>query len=436
MNVLMVPLDNRSVTYSFPKLVASIAGVNTILPGRSCWDLLTAPANSDALFRWIDSTFDINKFDAIFACADTMIYGGLINSRRTNERFESLKAGLARMSKWKKRTTGAHISVQSSIMRISDNHDATEEKEYWSQYGREIFAWSIDLHKFFNEASTSSSSVPGSTSAAVLNQSMHENGSLIPENIRKDYLSSRFRNYQINCALLNYLSNGNFDRLVLSLDDSGEYGLNVLEQEKLLLKIKRLNLNEQAVSYAGADEVLCTMFAHWLATNRAKHSESPTAIIKYSLPATQFVISRYEGQSIGNSLRSQASACGIRWIELDAANHSNVDFTIVVHGSESVQGDHILLPGHQDLRTLDTKEAVAATLMHIENSPVPVVLCDVAFANGADPLLIDELFKHSGLIKKLWGYAGWNTSGNSFGSALAMGIAGGLLKIKNAPTLH
>jgi hypothetical protein len=145
--------------------------------------------------------------------------------------------------------------------------------------------------------------------------------------------------------------------------------------------------------------------------------------VHYALPAGEFCQSRYEGQSIGNSVRAQIKACGLRSVDAEAEKQGLANLRVIVHGGENGQGDHILLPGHQDLRIIDTKEAVASTLDLLKNSPVPCILCDVAYANGADPLLVQALLDQPNLLEKLYAFGGWNTSGNTFGSTLAMGIA-------------
>jgi hypothetical protein len=50
-------------------------------------------------------------------------------------------------------------------------------------------------------------------------------------------------------------------------------------------------------------------------------------------------------------------------------------------------------------------------------------LCDTAYSNGADPLLLESLLARPELLQKLYAYAGWNTTGNTIGSAIALGVA-------------
>jgi hypothetical protein len=51
-----------------------------------------------------------------------------------------------------------------------------------------------------------------------------------------------------------------------------------------------------------------------------------------------------------------------------------------------------------------------------------VIVCDVAYPNGADPLLIELLLQEVD-ITRLAAYGAWNTAGNTIGAALAQGCA-------------
>ena len=50
-----------------------------------------------------------------------------------------------------------------------------------------------------------------------------------------------------------------------------------------------------------------------------------------------------------------------------------------------------------------------------------VAFADIAYANGGDPELF-SLLKQAGLLWKLGGYAGWNTSSNTLGTAIPMAM--------------
>lgn len=408
MKAVLIPIDNRPVTYSFPQILARLAGVQALCPPRGLMGSLQAHTNVDAVGDWLAETIQRQQPDALLVCMDTIIYGGLIPSRRVEIDAKQLLDKTKVVSRWKKWQPRMSILAQSSVMRISDNYDNTEEKVYWSRYGREIYAWSEAMHRM-------SSTAGGGTepTSKLRPGELSQLESRIPSDIRKDYLDTRWRNFQVNRKMLDFAESGEIDFLIFSQDDSGEFGLNVLEKERLLGEAQRRNL-KNVISYAGADEVLMTMLARWLT---AGVSQRPRAQVVFSPSEGANIASRYEGQTIGQSVQSQVRAAGFD------DGSQNADMLVIVHTSGDRQGDHIWLPGHSDLRFVNSANAVTSTLELLEQATLPVVLCDVAYANGADPLLVDQLLTRPELLGKICGYAGWNTTGNSLGCALAMGAA-------------
>jgi hypothetical protein len=363
---------------------------------------LTNPADAATLIGWIDNALSAQSVSGILLCLDSLLYGGLVNSRRCDTSLKQVLERCHSLVRWRKKTGPATpIYGQSSIMRISDNYDATEEKPYWARYGKDIFTWSTYLHRL-QRGEKLPSGVLASTEAKI------------PAEVRKDYLAGRGRNFQVNRQLIEHVKSGDLDFLAFSLDDSGASGLNVLEKDRLALEAEALIAQSKIQTYAGADEVLLALFARWLI---AKSLRKPRARVIYSPAPTADCNSRYEGQSVKQTVSAQLQACSIDSVEADQ------DFIVLVHGRAGQQGDHILLPGEADARSLDTSVEVAQTISTLKTSESPVVLCDVAYANGADPLLVPALLKSPELSAKLWAYAGWNTTGNTVGSALATGVA-------------
>jgi hypothetical protein len=131
-------------------------------------------------------------------------------------------------------------------------------------------------------------------------------------------------------------------------------------------------------------------------------------------------MSLYEGQSIKDSVNAQIVAAGMQKV---TTADQEPELRVIVHSGGERQGDHILLPGHPDLRQLNTQEAANNCIKLIEESTIPCILCDVAYANGADPILTEMLLERPDLFSKIWGYAGWNTTGNAVGTALGMAMA-------------
>jgi hypothetical protein len=416
--IVIIPIDNRPVTYVYPQLVARIAGIEALVPPRELMGSLSNNTRTDELVDWIVKTLKEKQPQAMLLCADSIIYGGLIPSRRMEATAPALIERTKIFSQFKKLNKKLqNVLVQSSIMRISDNYDNTEEKEYWSKFGREIYAWSEALHQM-QAVGTKHGAERDEEETARLQRLE----AAIDADVREDYLSTRRRNFQINKKLLDFVASGDIDFLIFSQDDSGQYGLNVLEKERLITDTQLRKLRN-VVAYPGADEVMCTMLARWMASAFG----TPNVGIVYSPESGAGIASRYEGQSIGESVKQQLSAVGIspEWRGVSP------DMQLIVHTSGERQGDHIMLQGQPDIRHLDTFEAVDNTLRLIAESSSPVILCDVAYSNGADPSLIEKLLEQPELLRKVWGYAGWNTTGNTLGSAIATAVARWVAETQN-----
>ena len=411
MTALLIPLDDRPVTYVYPSLVANTAGIDVVIPPRSLMGSLFHAAQIDSLFGWINNAIDKMQPEVIMVGLDSLLYGGLITSRRCEDDLKTVSKRLGNIKKWKSRNKNLKIYAQTSIMRISDNYDNTEEKQYWARYGREIFAWSTVMYRMAKGSSVDQGILDSYETR-------------IPEEIRNDYLDTRFRNFQINNEILNLVEEGVIDQLVMSIDDSGALGLNVLEKEKLVKRGQSARLNGKVECYPGADEVLSALVSRWIADKLKESGSQIRAKVAFCPESSKDSASRYEGQTIGETINAQIKASKIQKVDEFASgqNANNIDLTVIVHGGD-IQGDHILLPGSPDLRQLETSQQVRETIAQLEKATTPCVLCDVAYANGADPILVEELLARKDLIAKLIGYAGWNTTGNSVGSALSLGVA-------------
>ena len=92
--------------------------IELFLPNRELLGDLTKQANVEALFDWLKSLEDI---DCIILSLDTLIYGGLIPSRRSKDTFEIINERLNTLKQILE-TKMAKVYAFSSIMRISNNN--------------------------------------------------------------------------------------------------------------------------------------------------------------------------------------------------------------------------------------------------------------------------------------------------------------------------
>ena len=97
MKICLIPIDDRPVCYNLVKDIVSIDDdIELFLPDRNFLGNLTKTANILKLFEWLQ---EIPKCDVIILSLDTLAYGGLIPSRRSNETVENIKSRMCEMKK-------------------------------------------------------------------------------------------------------------------------------------------------------------------------------------------------------------------------------------------------------------------------------------------------------------------------------------------------
>mgnify|MGYP004653587263 CR=1 FL=1 len=361
MKISLLPIDNRPVCYNLVKDITSIDNsIELFLPNRELLGDLTKQANVEALFDWLKSLEDV---DCIILSLDTLIYGGLIPSRRSKDTFEIINERLNTLKQILE-TKMAKVYAFSSIMRISNNNYNEEEKEYWSEYGKKIFEYSFEFHKTGIEPNSD-----------------------IPKNILEDYVKTRTRNFEVNKRLLQFEKDGLFEFLIFSKDDCAQYGFNVKEANEL----KNMGANIKT----GADEIPLTLLARAL-------KKEIKIFVEYIEPENIDLISNYEDVSIKESVEGQLELAGFNQV-LDS---DKADIILIVNNFKIKQGEHVM--------SWDTEPFNKAFNMPNKS----FAIADVRFANGADNNFVEMLLQNIDL-KNFYGYAGWNTSANTLGSLLA-----------------
>ena len=180
-NIAIIPIDNRPVCYDLIYDTLSIdKNINVLLPPIELLGDLKNIAKVDKIFAWLNN---IKKIDAVIVSLDTIAYGGLVSSRRVNDDFLIIKSRIDKFIQIVKRHN-AKIYAFSSIMRISNNNINEEEKIYWDKYGKLIFKYSQTIHKLTID------------NKPILRKKLFYLKKQIPNDILKDYLKTRIRNFK------------------------------------------------------------------------------------------------------------------------------------------------------------------------------------------------------------------------------------------------
>lgn len=372
--IAFIPIDNRPVCYTLAQQIAAVdSGLLLFLPPREMLGDLTKTADIKGIVEWLKS---LEAVDKIVVSLDTIAYGGLIPSRRSTETEEEIKQ---RMEEFKSVlvSKSAGIYAFSSIMRISNNNINEEEKEYWNLYGEKIFKYSYESHKNAPDTHIETD---------------------VPFEILQDYLNTRKRNFDTNMMYLKWAQEGVFDTLVFSKDDCAQFGFNVAEAQALESYIKENNLN--ALVKTGADEIPLSLLSRAIAQCKG---------IKIAPIFTQpdYVdrISKYEDVSVFESVKGQIELAGC-----EMAEPSNADIVLLVNNFKQEQGELVM--------GVDV-EGYSAELKLPDR---PYLIADILNANGSDNSFVKKFFEQKINMQDFLGYAGWNTTGNTLGSALCCAV--------------
>lgn len=379
MKIAIIPIDNRPVCYSLPRKIAGIdSDIELFLPEKTDMGNLKKPANVDNLLEWLKN---IGKVDALIVALDTIAYGGLISSRRGSETFEEIEKRLKKFKKTVSKDT--QVYAFSSIMRISNNNINEEEKPYWDVYGKKIFEYSCRFHEDLSDETD------------------------VPKDIINDYLATRKRNFDINKIYVKWFEKGFFNTLVYSKDDCSPFGFNVMEADMLERMLRNKSKDgKTALIKTGADEIPLTLFARAVVDfNKKQGKEIPKIEVEYLAPAYKHLISNYEDISVEQCVDGQISLANCS----TTPDVENADMVLVVNNFEEQQGELVM--------GVDTKKFLGEVKL-----PEKIfMVADIRFTNGADSRFADKLLKNK-LGSNFYGYSAWNTTANTLGSLLCIGL--------------
>jgi hypothetical protein len=380
--------------------MARMAGLSLCAPSPGIWgsekasvEALRHPIGFSALGRWVRHT--LSEGLPVIVATDTLAYGGLIPSRLGSEPLETLQA---RVAEFLEKAVSKEIFAFSSILRIPDYANAEEEPDYWATYGPRLHAASVAMH--------AQGHIPSALAAQI------------PAVVWDDFIQRRQRNAALNHWLLEQLRASRLHYLALCQDDTGPQGLNVLEAAQLRQAIQENRLHQKAHVQTGADELACTLLARWW--TRQIYGRVPRwgVWVQYSQPEAQQLVARFDGLPIAQVVAQQVATAGGFLVD----DPAEADLWLMVHTPQNRQGDHMARLGPDTLP--QQYQRTLAVLEEARHLGKPFILADVACANGADDALMQQLLRALPTRRHwetLYGWAAWNTPGNSIGCAMAMG---------------
>lgn len=393
--LLYLPLDERFTTRDLFISFAELTDFSLITPDKSMLPVKKIPPDLKALIEWSKKSA-INA-DAAVISADMMIYGGLISSRISLDSLNEVRERLKVFAEIRRQNPNLPVYVSSTVMRMPSYNGAEEEPEYYAKYGRDIFLFSQATHRFevLQEAKDK--------------ELADELRRKIPAEILTDYLNRRNRNFEINKALIELVKENVISRLVIALDDNAEFGL--FKKEAAELEKLSENFRDRIAIYPGADEAQLPLLARL-----ASKKKNLKIYVAYRFPESAKLIPSFEGQPLEKSIEKQISAVGGEITN----NQAEANCILYVNNFKE---KNIFPPKEKAVLNFNGDNLENWLKRAGINLPTrkTLILADNNYYNGADTEFIAAILA-SKIPPEQIAYAGWNTSGNTLGSAIALGV--------------
>lgn len=406
MKVGLIPLDERPVNTRYPQMIGKIAGVEVMLPPPESLSKFRTPADCKAIAQWLEDNVD--DFDALIVSIEMLAYGGLIPSRFTDELAVTLLGRLEVLREIKNSHPHLLLFGFNVITRISKNPESVEEPDYWDVVGAQLYRYSqeFDRHIRADGEPPSRDDIAG--------------GHLV------DFVRRRARNHIVNLGVLDLLADEVFDLLVISSDDTSEFGFGSREKSWLAEWVERRGGDDRLLMYPGADEVGSALLARAIVE---AHHATPRFYVHYAIEADKNRIAPFEDGAVSLTVERQLKAVG--GVQVESVTDADLIVTVNPPAPSGKDFFHLEDAESDKAYRQDAVEKFAEQISQWIEDGQHVILCDVAYPNGSDPVLIEALQKHIDLTK-LSAYGAWNTAGNTIGTALAQGIASNLMEDESA----
>ncbi|MFF7341000.1 DUF4127 family protein [Streptomyces sp. NPDC008163] len=390
--VALLPLDERPACAGLPAQIAAVAGVRLALPPSDLLPALRTPGDPRGLSAWLAER--AGDCDAAVVSLEMLGHGGLIASRTGTASAHDVLRDWDGLAAWA--GSGRPVHGVTLVTRTPDSADAMEEPDYWNPYGPALHRYSAALHRAEEQVAG-----PAEPSG-------------VPEAVRADFLGRRLRNHTLNLGALDLVARGRLNTLVVGADDTAPWGLATAELAQLRLWRDRLGLVSRVAVRPGADEAVTALIARTL---RDLFGGPPVTVAVEAVdPAGLRTVAPYENMPVADTAAGQIAACGaVLTGDREAGLH------LLVHTPDGSGDWAVAPPGHRPGSAVTTARALAARARELLDEGHEVAVADCAQPNGADPLLVEALHR-AGTADRLTAYAGWNTAGNTLGTAVAHGV--------------
>ncbi len=356
--IALVPLDSRPCNMQYPQILSQMAGYQVITPPTDALDDFLRPADSEALWLWLDEA--ANQSQTLIIFTNELFNGGLIHSR-SSQNYEHTDAQLERLATF----LTAHPDKEITLITILPRLKPSQFDEALWPYEVELTQWGQELDQ-----------------AAAQNLPQPAAPAGVPTEAAQAYLALFEHSRQLAEGLTRFAQNGAAKRVIIGQDDAETWcPSNIIYRDLKARQIENLTL------IRGADELTMLLVADTVNT------QPPLGVrIVYTDPTLAERYFPYEAAPLNELVAEKLALAGL-------TEDPESDWTILIHtAAQAADSLPDLLAAHQ--------------------SDAYLGLADIAYTNKGDSALYPWLSEPA-VQDRLNCYAGWNTASNSLGTVFA-----------------
>ena len=396
--VLFVPQDDRPVSLQYTVDTAKAAGMTVLTPPQNLISGKTYKGQADQIWNWVEQ--NAGRADVMVLSTDTLIYGGLVDSRKHNLPLSTLEYRLKRIEALKANYKNTRIYGFGTVMRSPRASGGGTEPSYYADYGPTIFQIAALQDK-----------LDAGTLTQAETQKLMSLQASVPVEYLQDWFSRRQKNMQINKGLIDEARKGVFEYFALGHDDTSQLSQSALEGRYLSQYSKGIPRTQYG-SFPGADQLGLLLMAR----SRTDESvEKPTFSIIYPLGGAGKTLPGYEDQTIDKTIAEHVEAVGGT---MTTAGKPTVLLAVNTPLSTSTSESEAF--GNFPMVSQATN-AFVDRIQQATEQGVTVSVADIAYNNGSDNTLVGAMYKRD-ILYKIGAYNGWNTASNTVGYAIAQGL--------------
>ncbi len=380
LRIVLVPLDDRPVCLQYPRMLAPIAHADVVAPPVAMLGRFTTPGDTTGIAAWLRAQ-DWRSVDALIVSTDMLAYGGLVASRASLVDADTAMRRLDVLDEIRRANPSLRIYGFSVLMRLAPTATLSNAtfRDRLARYAELAADPATDDER--RELTSLEASLP----RAALD----------------DYTSARARNRRVNLAAVDLVRRDVFDHLVVSQDDAKPRGMHLADRGAVTKAVADARLQDRVGIQPGADEVAMLLLARAVLHARGL---APTMSATYSSARARTMVAPFEDRQLHETVDFQIAAAG----------------AAVKHDRTSDLDLYVFADRHDASATA----AFASTVVRDVKAGRRAIVADVdprGDVQGASQAFTDALLS-SGVFPSLYGYASWNTAGNTLGTAIPHGL--------------